>query len=264
MKVNNFLIIGNDQKMHECKNHMINKGYEAVIVTEDEVMSKLKEYRNIILPLPTISNDYISGTCLTFDDIIRNISDNQNIFTGNIDLNNCDNCHSYYYNESFLIKNSYLTAQGVLRLILEYVDYGLYDKSVAVIGYGRCGKAISSLLNGIGMNVTVFSRRTDTMNQVYYDGFIPRKITEINDLVDDYNFIVNTVPSNIVSKEGAQKLTADNIYIEIASKPYGININETDFYNFKYILGKSLPGRFFPKSAGINIADTVIEILKEV
>ncbi|HCT17325.1 MAG TPA: hypothetical protein DIW36_08120 [Ruminococcaceae bacterium] len=60
-----------------------------------------------------------------------------------------------------------------------------------------------------------------------------------------------------------ERLTSKNLYVEIASKPYGFNINETDKYNFRYILAESLPGRFTPTSAGANIADTVIELIKE-
>ena len=41
------------------------------------------------------------------------------------------------------------------------------------------------------------------------------------------------------------------------------NINEIDKYNFRYVLAESLPGRFTPTSAGANIADTVIEMIKE-
>ena len=74
---------------------------------------------------------------------------------------------------------------------------------------------------------------------------------------------MNTVPHNILSKKTMEKLTKRNLYIEIASKPYGFNINEIDKYNFRYVLAESLPGRFTPTSAGANIADTVIEMIKE-
>ena len=60
-----------------------------------------------------------------------------------------------------------------------------------------------------------------------------------------------------------EKLTKQNLYVEIASKPYGFNINEIDKYNFRYVLAESLPGRFTAESAGAYIADTVTEILKE-
>ena len=81
--------------------------------------------------------------------------------------------------------------------------------------------------------------------------------------IQNFDVIVNTVTYNIIGKAAAERLTKKNLYIEIASKPYGFNINETDKYNFRYILAESLPGRFTPTSAGENIADTVIELIKE-
>ena len=81
--------------------------------------------------------------------------------------------------------------------------------------------------------------------------------------IRDFDIIVNTVPYNILDRGTMERLTSKNLYVEIASKPYGFNINETDKYNFRYILAESLPGRFTPTSAGANIADTVIELIKE-
>lgn len=264
MKVNKFLLLGNDPKIQECKNRLISEGFIADVTSGKEILSVLQDYDCIILPLPTISNGYISGTVITIDEILTNRRSDQYVLCGNIDLSAYSNCCSYYNDESFLIKNSQLTAQGVLKLILDTVEKSVYGLNAAVIGYGRCGKITASLLKGVGMNVTVFSRRKATITQAHFDGYISEDLNKLNQDINKYDVIVNTVPSNIITEDGVKKLSSNNIYIEVASKPYGFNINETDVHNFKYILGESLPGRFLPRSAGINIADTVIEILKEV
>lgn len=264
MKVNKFLLLGNDKKVQECRNRLISQGFRAEVEADKTILKQLQNYDCIVLPLPTVSNGFISGTDFTVDALLENKGEEQYVFYGNIDLSEVNKCYSYYNDESFLIKNSLLTAQGVLKLIVENTDSSFFGTTAAVIGYGRCGKMISSVLKGIGMKVTVFSRRNSSVTQAYFDGYLSENISVINDVIGNFDVIVNTVPHHIITENGVNKLAFNNTYIEVASKPYGFDLNKTDLFNFKYILGESLPGRFFPKSAGINIADTVIEILKEV
>lgn len=264
MMVNSFLIIGSDKKMIECKKRLNSKGYAADCRTGTDALSEISEYNNIILPLPTIANGYISGSGITLEQLIETVNEGQNIFYGNYTPDNKINAFSYYYNNSFIMKNSYLTAQGVLKMILDNVDYSINKTKVAVIGYGNCGKMISSLLRNTGLDVNVFSRRKETITEAELYGFSSESINKLEKTLSNYRLIVNTVPSNIISKKAIEKLSQDNVYIEVASKPYGFNIADTDVFNFKYILAESLPGRFTPVSAGEIIADTVIDMLKEV
>jgi dipicolinate synthase subunit A len=264
MKVTKILLLGNDKKVQECRNRFISQGFSAEIEFDKTILNKLQTYDCIVLPLPTVSNGLISGTDFTVEELLDNKRPEQYVFFGNIDLTGVSKCFSYYYDETFLLKNSLLTAQGVLKLLVENTDSCIFGTKVAVIGYGRCGKMISSMLKGFGTKVTVFARRNASIAQAYFDGYLSENISVINDVIGNFDVIVNTVPGHIITESGISKLSSNNIYIEVASKPYGFDINKTDLFNFKYILGESLPGRFFPRSAGINIADTVIEILKEV
>lgn len=260
MKGEKFLILGNDKKMFACCNRLKDIGYTAEMY---ENGTKFEDFDNIILPLPTIANTKIKGTNITFDEFAGSLSFGQKVFCGNIDVVSFENYYSYYCDESFLISNSRLTAQGVLRLILDTVDCDMIELNAVVIGYGRCGKSICRLLKNSGFKVMSASRRKETIIEAYNDGIKAVSINKIDEFVDDTDILINTVPVNILSKEYISRLKSNTIYIEVASKPYGFNITETDVYNFRYILAESLPGRFVPESAGKNIADTVLKILKE-
>ncbi len=262
MKAESFLIYGSDKKMISCCQRLCNRGFVADII-DSEQFTDICRYNNIILPLPTIANSKINGTDTSLSDLIRLLNSEQKVFCGNLDLSIYKNFYSYYYNESFLINNSRLTAQGVLKIITANVEEDFKRLKVAVIGYGRCGKAVCKLLKNCGMKVTSISRRKETMTLAEDDGVFADEINNLNRTIMDYDIIINTVPVNIVDRDSVSKLSQKNIYIEIASKPYGFDISEYDVFNFKYILGESLPGRFTPISAGYNIADTVLDILKE-
>lgn len=255
-----FLILGNDKKMFACCNRLKDVGYTAVMYDNDK---NFTDYDNIILPLPTIANTKIKGTDITFDEFSGSLSCVQKVFCGNIDVTLFENYYSYYCEESFLNNNSRLTAQGVLRLILDTVDCDMIELNAVVIGYGRCGKSICHLLKNCGFKVMSASRRKETIIEAYNDGVKAVAINQIEEFVDNTDIVINTVPVNIISTEYISRFKSKTIYIEVASKPYGFNITQTDVYNFRYILAESLPGRFTPESAGKNIADTVLKILKE-
>lgn len=255
-----FLILGNDKKMFACCNRLKDVGYTAVMYDNDK---NFTDYDNIILPLPTIANTKIKGTDITFDEFSGSLSCVQKVFCGNIDVTPFENYYSYYCDESFLINNSRLTAQGVLRLILDTVDCDMIELNAVVIGYGRCGKSICRLLKNCGFKVMSASRRKETIIEAYNDGIKAVPINQIEEFVDNTDIVINTVPVNIISTEYISRFKSKTIYIEVASKPYGFNITQTDVYNFRYILAESLPGGFTPESAGKNIADTVLKILKE-
>ncbi len=264
MKADNFLIAGNDMKMLECKNYLIDCGFDACLYYDDKFSQNLNKFNNIVLALPTVVKGCISGTNETVESLAENLMPFHKVFYGNLKSDPFGNQgFCYYSDETFLTENSRLTAQGVLRLILENTDRDISGLNIAVIGYGRCGKAISSMLNGIGAKVTVFSRRTESLIFSVNGQIICENTADIDKLVHRFDVIINTVPYNIIKDNGLRNLTNDNLYIEVASKPYGFDASLIDNYSFRYILASGLPGRFTPKAAGRNIAKTIIGLLKE-
>lgn len=257
-----FAVIGSDKKMKSCKNRLDELGFTADCITSEQIKEKIGKYRYIILPLPTLSNGCISG--VPFDDFCALLDAEHTVYCGNI-LPEKFPCraYSYYFDEGFLIKNSRLTAQGVLRIVLENTETDLHSFKTAVIGYGRCGREICRIMKNNGTEVTSFSRRAQTLVAADNDGMKIDRTENLSKRMCGFDVIINTVPFNIVEKSGLECLTQKNIYIEVASKPYGFNISGTDTFNFRYALAESLPGRFTPVSAGINIADTIAGILRE-
>lgn len=259
MQAEKFLIVGNDKKMQACRNRLTSLDFDASCCDGKDFEEKLPLFSYIILPLPTLANGFISGTEMTVDKLCKMLSNNQLVFYGNLGSNPFGKNGRCYYNENFLLKNSRLTAQGTLRLILENTDKDLRDLNAAVLGYGRCGKAICKALSTNGMGTTVVTRKPSETVLAENKNTVVISINKFVEKIADFDIIINTVPHNILDKETMKKLSKRNLYIEIASKPYGFNINEIDKYIFRYILAEGLPGRFTPTSAGANIADTVIK-----
>lgn len=264
MKTEKFLIAGNDIKMTECKKHLESLGYDAINCIDDVFWLQLNNYKNIILSLPTEINGVIVGTGEDINFLLKKVEQNQRIFYGNLKDNPFENNgYCYYLDKNFLEYNSKLTAQGVLKLIFDNIQSDITDLKIALVGYGKCGEAIGRLLIANDTDVTVFSRSLLSRINCEKQGCSWKNINEINSNFTDYDVIINTVPANIISSKAINSLTARNLYIEVASQPYGFDISEADLKGFKYINGYSLPGRFTPVSAGKNIAQTVMRMIKE-
>ena len=259
MKDNYFLVLGKSKRMLACAGRLEQHGYEAVCLDGTESCSEIKKHKKVILPLPTLDGERIRGTNLSFEKFCSLLAEDCTVFCGNISPGSFPcRAYSYYENEEFIAENSRLTAQGTLRLVLENTEKDISTLKIAVIGYGHCGREICRLLKSCSADVTSFSRRSEAEN----DGLKADKTENINLRLSEFDMIINTVPCNIIDRNALRRLTQDNVYIEIASKPYGF-APDADNLNFRYIPAGGLPGRFTPVSAGINIADTVISMMKE-
>ncbi len=256
------LVFGCDRKMQSCCRRLGELGFSAVCMDAERRVSDVRGAQIIILPLPTVANGCVSG--VDFNELCSALDDRHTVFCGNISADAFP-CRAYSYcsDEGFLIKNSRLTAQGTLRVILENTETDLHMMKAAVIGYGRCGREICRSLKNNGADVTSFSRRSRSFAAAENDGMRTEHTHNVNERLGDFDIIVNTVPCNIIERNGLECLTGKNLYVEVASRPYGFSIAGADRYSFRYVLAESLPGKYTPVSAGVNIADTVAGMIKE-
>ena len=75
--------------------------------------------------------------------------------------------------------------------------------------------------------------------------------------------IVNTVPAPILQKEEIDLLREDALPLDVASFPYGFDCGYAASVGKPVHLLPSIPGRYFPVTAGSIIADTILNIMEE-
>ena len=81
-------------------------------------------------------------------------------------------------NEDFLWQNARLTAEGAVVAALTATERGLYDVSVAVLGYGRIGKQLARLAACLGARVRVYARRPAALAEAAAEGYGTAPFTE--------------------------------------------------------------------------------------
>ncbi|MBO4422886.1 MAG: hypothetical protein J5879_05570 [Clostridia bacterium] len=92
-------------------------------------------------------------------------------------------------------------------------------------------------------------------------GAVPMK--DICRAVKNRTLIINTVPAPVADNNVLSFVDPDTLIIDLASMPGGVDFEAAKRRGIKALHALSLPGKTAPLTAGENIADTVLQILKK-
>ena len=154
--------------------------------------------------------------------------------------------------EGYLSENARITAYCALHLMAAALPVTLEDCPILVIGWGRIGKVLTSLLVRVGAHVTVATRDIRSAASLAKLG-IGAVLTDNIDPTK-YRMIVNTAPAPVLSDEALGACTGA-VKIDLASVK-GLGGNDV-------IWARGLPGLHAPESSGKLIARHVLKYLKE-
>lgn len=178
-------------------------------------------------------------------------------------------CVDYFLREELQIKNAIPTAEGAIAIAMNETSVTLSDAKVAVIGYGRIGKVLANKLKLLDARVTVAARKHADLALAACCGMsvLPIVVTEsessLKALATGYDVIFNTVPSWVLDRRVVESMSTDNLVIDLASAPGGIDMQAAKERGIRVIWALSLPGKIAPYTAGKIIAQTVEQILIE-
>ena len=151
----------------------------------------------------------------------------------------------------------------LLELVLVNSEVSLQKLHILVTGYGKTGEAIADVLSDNHVSVTVAARKEKDRSRARCRNIKALSFGEIRENAKNFDFVVNTVPAEVIGRNLLAEFSPDCVFLEIASKPYGIDISSAEKQNRKVIIASSLPGKYVPRSAGFFIADTITNIVKE-
>lgn len=154
--------------------------------------------------------------------------------------------------------NARLTAEGVLEIILSHTLTSLSETNFFVIGFGRCGSALTKLLKDVGgRSVTVATTYSKRQASGIADYVLPAENFDFS----PYGVVVNTVPQNIISDKEVLTFKEDGIYIDIASKP-ALSICFAKYLGIDADIYPALPAKCAPKSAANAMLHYILEVTK--
>lgn len=165
--------------------------------------------------------------------------------------------------EELTVLNTIATAEGTIQIAMEESTKTLHGSKILVMGFGRVSKILSNMLKGIGAEVYCETRTTVNCAWIKAYGYNPILLDELDEELNKFDVIINTIPHIILNKERLKKVKKDCIIIDIASNPGGVDRNSAKELGIKMIWALSLPGRVAPITSAEFIKETLENIIKD-
>lgn len=247
---------------------------ENVIQTE-RIQEALQDRKVVIGPIPLSSNNISINTpfsekSITIEELAQ-VLDEKIFIAGNI------KSELYEYTkgknvqildlldrEELVVLNTISTAEGAIQIAMEETNSTIHGSNILVMGYGRVGKIVAHMLKGIGANVYCEARKNVDLAWIRAYGYVPIRLNELNRTLQNYDIVINTIPSMVLDERRLQYLKKECLIIDLASNPGGVDRIASKKLGIKTIWALSLPGKVAPLTSAEFIRDTIYNILKEM
>ena len=247
MKTPTFVIDTSDTRMFYTMRYLQNKKYKVCSIANN---TETGAAYYCFSPQKRFTNDELI-----------NIPDKSDLFCGNLNevqlrILSAKNIihHNLLTDEIFAMDNALLTAEGTLMLIIRGTNVSIFSTKIAILGYGRVGKAVATLLKGIGAD---FDICTDDYKERSIARLLGKKALNLDFNLNDYDVIVNTIPAKILplaKLKGAKK----TCYILDLASYSGVEMCDINSLGLAYDNALGIPGKYTPKTAGEILADCIL------
>ena len=166
--------------------------------------------------------------------------------------------------EEFTVLNTIATAEGTIQIAMEETQRTIHGSKVLVMGFGRIGKVLAKMLDGIGVEVYCEARKNEDIAWIKAYGYKPIHLNHLNDNLGKFDIVINTIPFQILDSERLDLLKKDVLIIDLASNPGGVDRKAAREKKLKLIWALSLPGKVAPLTSAEFIKETIYHVLKEL
>lgn len=163
--------------------------------------------------------------------------------------------------DELAILNAVPTAEGAVQLAMEKLPITISGASCAVLGFGRCGSALSRLLSAMGAETTVAARRPSQLALAKTWGLATCSLYELEEKISSFELIYNTIPALVLTRELLKNTREDVLIIDLASSPGGVDFTAAKELGREAILALGLPGKVAPVTAGKILAEVIPSLL---
>jgi dipicolinate synthase subunit A len=147
---------------------------------------------------------------------------------------------------------------------MEETQRTVHGSKVLVMGFGRIGKILAKMLDGIGAKVYCEARKNEDIAWIKAYGYEPIHLDNLNEHLGEFDIIISTIPFQVLDKERLNLVKKDVVIIDIASNPGGVDRKTAKDKNLKVIWALSLPGKVAPLTSAEFIKETLYHLLEEI
>lgn len=257
--MNQICVIGNDQRSN----------YLRKLYQEDKVkLVDMKEADIIIASIP-FSRD---GVKLTNDNLLVDEfleqARGKMVFSGVFSeevKKKMEEKSIVYYDvmklDELAVLNAIPTCEGAIYEAIKNSDITLCHSCCMVMGFGRIGKILAKMLQGIGAQVYCEARKQKDLAFIEAMGYNKVNLKEIDKALPKMDFIFNTIPVTLLNEEKLKKLSKDCLIIDLASSPGGVDFEQAKRLGVSVVWALSLPSKVAPKTAANYLKDCIDTII---
>lgn len=164
----------------------------------------------------------------------------------------------FFDDDQVAIMNAIPTAEGSIQIAMEESPRTIFDSNCLVLGYGRCGKILANMLNGLGANTSVTYRKSSDYAYIKAYGFRSIRLDDLENYISDFHFIFNTIPHLVIDKSKLKKVRDDVLILDLAQAPGGIDYASAEALKINALYCPGLPAKVAPYTSAKVIFDKLI------
>lgn len=267
--VGEFWLMGGDERSCYGAEHLEKQGFLVHSYgLPGRADTQLPEvFARVILPFPSFQGALLRGHgAVPAEELLCRIGKGTQIFGGLMSQwreemeTQGGMVHDLYGAEPLTTCNAALTVEGALCLAIEKSPRGLLGANCLVLGFGRIGKLLAHRLQAFSAQVTVAARKEKDRALAESFGHLRDQTGQYLHGLAQFDFIFNTVPAPVISREQLETLSPGCLIMELASQPGGICPRDCAELGLTFLSAQGLPGRFSPKSAGVLYAQSILDL----
>ena len=284
--INKISIIGGDLRLVKLSEMLVNEGAEVFTYgleqadnVETQKCKSVKEAiekSNIIIgPIPFSSNGETINTPfskekISVEDLIKSLK-GKILIAGsikpevyNLASENNVKVIDILKREELSVLNAVSTAEGAIKIAIEETPKNLHGSNILVLGFGRIGKVLSHMLDGLGAKVSCEARKHSDLAWIKAYGYEPIPLPELTENLEKFDIIINTIPYMVLDSDALDNVRKDALVIDLASNPGGVDKVAIKEKQIKFVWALSLPGKVAPVTSAEFIKETLYNVVKEI
>lgn len=280
-------VIGGDKRFELLTGLFKTDGYDVTGVfhenADNDFFSAISDCDALILPLPAVSNGshvnvsepYLRKTGAdisqipTLYELLLKLHKNQVILGGLLPQWFIEKCEAagltaidYYASERLEILTVLPTVEGCIGVLVSELKRTISGCDMLITGYGKIGKTLAQYLKFFGARVYAAARKESDLAWMEVNGIFPVKYEDLPHVIINMDAVINTVPALVLTKELLSASKPDCLFVDLASKPGGIDFGAAAQLARKTVWALSLPGKTAPISAAGYLYQTILKFME--
>ncbi|MCL6451038.1 MAG: NAD(P)-binding domain-containing protein [Acetobacteraceae bacterium] len=167
----------------------------------------------------------------------------------------------YRERDDFATLNAVPTAEGAIRVAIGELPVTVQGCCALVLGFGRCGRALSRRLLALGARTLVAARRPEDRCRAWEEGHQPVPFDRLAQMAGQADVIFNTVPAPVLGADILERTAPEVVILDIASAPGGTDFDAARALGRRALLLPGIPGQAATRTSGRILAETAARLL---